>query len=157
MHMYFHVGCPWNVCGQIHAYVHCTCTMPYMYMCIPVYTDGTVIKERPWNVHGQIHVLGCAVLPCFVVCLTLLASFFLPSHLSLKHVPYPLVLVLTDGTVTRTSMQCLWTDTHIRETKKKGRKKKAVTQATQHTQGSQISKVKMSCLGWDLNRRHSTI
>ena len=30
--------------------------------------------------------LGCAVLPCLVVCLTLLASFFLPSHLSLKHV-----------------------------------------------------------------------
>ena len=28
--------------------------------------------------------LGCAVL--LVVCLTLLASFFLPSHLSLKHV-----------------------------------------------------------------------
>ena len=30
--------------------------------------------------------LGCVVLLCFVVCLTLLASFFLPSHLSLKHV-----------------------------------------------------------------------
>ena len=29
--------------------------------------------------------LGCAVLLC-LVCLTLLASFFLPSHLSLKHV-----------------------------------------------------------------------
>ena len=29
--------------------------------------------------------LGCAVLLCVVVCLTLLASFFLPSHLSLKH------------------------------------------------------------------------
>ena len=28
---------------------------------------------------------GCAVLLCLVVCLTLLASFFLPSHLSLKH------------------------------------------------------------------------
>ena len=28
----------------------------------------------------------CAVLLCLVVCLTLLASFFLPSHLSLKHV-----------------------------------------------------------------------
>ena len=27
--------------------------------------------------------LGCAVLLCFVVCLTLLTSFFLPSHLSL--------------------------------------------------------------------------
>ena len=30
--------------------------------------------------------LGCAVLLCLVVCLTLLASFFLPSHLSLKRV-----------------------------------------------------------------------
>ena len=30
--------------------------------------------------------LGHAVLLCLVVCLTLLASFFLPSHLSLKHV-----------------------------------------------------------------------
>ena len=30
--------------------------------------------------------LGCAVLLCLVVCLTLFASFFLPSDLSLKHV-----------------------------------------------------------------------
>ena len=30
--------------------------------------------------------LGYAVLLCLVVCLTLLASFFLPSHLSLTHV-----------------------------------------------------------------------
>ena len=29
--------------------------------------------------------LECAVFLCLVVCLTLLASFFLPSHLSLKH------------------------------------------------------------------------
>ena len=33
------------------------------------------------------HLQGTtAVLLCLVVCLTLLASFFLPSHLSLKHV-----------------------------------------------------------------------
>ena len=32
--------------------------------------------------------LGCAVLLCLVVCLTMLASFFPPSHLSLKHVWY---------------------------------------------------------------------
>ena len=31
------------------------------------------------------HPLGCAASLC-LVCLTLLASFFLPSHLSLKHV-----------------------------------------------------------------------
>ena len=30
--------------------------------------------------------LGCAVFLCIVVCLTLLTSFFCPSHLSLKHV-----------------------------------------------------------------------
>ena len=30
--------------------------------------------------------LGCTVLLCLVVCLTLLASFFFPSHPSLKHV-----------------------------------------------------------------------
>ena len=30
--------------------------------------------------------IGCAVLLCPVVCLTLLAYSFLPSHLSLKHV-----------------------------------------------------------------------
>ena len=29
--------------------------------------------------------LGCAVLLCLVFCLTLLASFFLPSHLSFKN------------------------------------------------------------------------
>ena len=32
--------------------------------------------------------LGCAVLLCLVVCSTLLASFFLPSHLSLNHVHF---------------------------------------------------------------------
>ena len=32
-----------------------------------------------------LHCLGCAVLLCLVICLTLLASFFLPSRLSLKH------------------------------------------------------------------------
>ena len=39
--------------------------------------------------------LGCAVLLCLVVCLTLLAYFFLPSHLSLKHdIVYCLVFTL---------------------------------------------------------------
>ena len=40
----------------------------------------------------HIHVL---VLLCLVVCLTLLASFFLPSHLSLKHVHSFHTLTLT--------------------------------------------------------------
>ena len=33
--------------------------------------------------------LGCAVLLCLVVCLTLLASFFLPSHISCTHIGIP--------------------------------------------------------------------
>ena len=37
------------------------------------------------HVNFDVHV-GCAVLLSLVVCLILLASFFLPSHLSLKHV-----------------------------------------------------------------------
>ena len=41
--------------------------------------------------------LGCAVLLCLVVCLTLLASFFLPSHLSLKHVCIYICTYYTDG------------------------------------------------------------
>ena len=35
---------------------------------------------------GKVTALGVLVLLCFFVCLTLLASFVLPSHLSLKHV-----------------------------------------------------------------------
>ena len=41
-------------------------------------------------IHVHVHVTALGVLCCFAllfVCLTLLASFFLPSHLSLKHVP----------------------------------------------------------------------
>ena len=39
--------------------------------------------------------LGCAMLLCLVVCLTMLASFFLPSHLSLKHgYNYKTILVM---------------------------------------------------------------
>ena len=48
----------------------------YMYM----YMQRQLISFR------KIDCLGSAVLLCLVVCLTLLASFFLPSHLSLKHV-----------------------------------------------------------------------
>ena len=43
-------------------------------------------------------MLGCAVLLCLAVCLTLLASFFLPSHLSLKHA-HTTTPVGTDGGV----------------------------------------------------------
>ena len=39
------------------------------------------------------YMLGCAVFLCLVVCLTLLASFFLPSHLSLRYVSYSYMYV----------------------------------------------------------------
>ena len=45
-------------------------------MHVHVYTRGHLFSLES-------DCLGCAVLLCFVVCLTLLASFFLPSHLSL--------------------------------------------------------------------------
>ena len=51
----------------------------------------TLQTTRQINVHGFItpaFCLGCAVLLCLVVCSTLLASFFFPSHLSLKHVQH---------------------------------------------------------------------
>ena len=54
-----------------------------------MYNDSTL---EHIHIHVPHHMysdcLGCAVLLCLVVCLTLLASFFLPSHLSLKHVLY---------------------------------------------------------------------
>ena len=46
---------------------------------------GAWVRIPPKAAHFS-DCLGCAVLLCLVVCLTLLASFFLPSHLSLKHV-----------------------------------------------------------------------
>ena len=53
--------------------------------------NALVNKYKKFQVRDRADVrtsdcLGCAVLLCPVVCLTLLASFFLPSHLSLKHV-----------------------------------------------------------------------
>ena len=38
--------------------------------------------------------LGCTVLLCLAVCLTLIASFFLLSHLSLKHVTIKVILYI---------------------------------------------------------------
>ena len=42
------------------------------------------VRVPPEAAHFSIDCLGCAVLLCLVACLTLIASFFLPSHLSLK-------------------------------------------------------------------------
>ena len=58
--------------------------------------SGECIGEGKWKDNIESHprqliflrksdCLGCAVLLCLVLCLTLLASFCLPSHLSLKH------------------------------------------------------------------------
>ena len=43
-----------------------------------------------------VHCAQCILL-CLVVCLTLLASFFLPSHLSLKHVPVLTNIIFSTG------------------------------------------------------------
>ena len=51
---------------------------------VPPKADGRV-RKRQLIFLRKSDCLGCAVLLCLVVCLTLLASFFLPSHLSLKH------------------------------------------------------------------------
>ena len=56
---------------HLHVRTPCTCT------CVP-----------PEAAHFSkiSDCLGCAVLLCLAVCLTLLTYFLLPSHLSLKHV-----------------------------------------------------------------------
>ena len=65
----------------------------YVHVHVHVGTQTLVIFLRKSD------YLGCAVLLYLVVCLTLLASFSLPSHLSLKHVPLLVVLVCVgDGT-----------------------------------------------------------
>ena len=90
-----------NTCTCIYIY---TCTYmylyTYMYMCM-LMRDAERRKEqtRPYTCAlytrgssfflGKVTALG--VLCCFAlfVCLTLLASFFLPSHLSFKNMHMP--------------------------------------------------------------------
>ena len=55
-------------------------------MCKSVECRGFESHPRQLIFLRKSDCLGCAVLHCLVFCLTLLASFFLPSHLSLKHV-----------------------------------------------------------------------
>ena len=57
MHMYFHV----------HVYIHALLHV-HAFTCIHV---------RSSFFHGESDCLGCVVLLCLVVCMTLLASFFL--------------------------------------------------------------------------------
>ena len=54
----------------------------YMYMYMYMYMS----HPRQLIFLRKSDCLGCAVLLCLVVCLTLLDSFFLPFHHSLKHV-----------------------------------------------------------------------
>ena len=56
------------------------------------------------HVHVHIHVTALGVLCCFAfVCLTLLASFFLPSHLSFKNMYHKQALCrhVAYGNITR--------------------------------------------------------
>ena len=56
-------------------------------LCCMLYSgSGLSHLFLPCTVQVKSDCLVCAVLLCLVVCLTLLASFFLSSHLSLKHV-----------------------------------------------------------------------
>ena len=59
-----------------------------------VYNVPRVLHLVPFIFLRKSDCLGCAVLLCFVVWLTLLASFFLLSHLSLKHVHVELIVSL---------------------------------------------------------------
>ena len=56
------------------------------YTCTSVECHGFQSHQRQLIFLRESDCLGCTLLLCVVVCLTLLASFFLPSHLSLKHV-----------------------------------------------------------------------
>ena len=70
---------------------YCLCT--FLYMTVHVVEHTVCSMCRGFESHPRQLIflrksdcLGCAVLLCLVDCLILLASFFLPSHLSLKHV-----------------------------------------------------------------------
>ena len=54
--------------------------------CIACCSMGVHVYPRQLIFLRRSDCLRCAVLLCLIVCLTLLASFFLPSHLLLKHV-----------------------------------------------------------------------
>ena len=78
-------------CGEIPMHLY---KMDIIYTCM--YTCTCPEAARQLILLRKSDCLGCAVLLCLVVCLTLLASFFLPSHISLKHVhivAFPAVMV----------------------------------------------------------------
>ena len=77
--MSVHINNSSTACGRSISMYTVPCM--YMYVCC-----GFESHLRQLIFLRKSDCLGCAVLLCLVVCLTLLASFFLPSHLSLKHV-----------------------------------------------------------------------
>ena len=64
----------------------CTCTKMYIHVHVVLGLSPTRGSSFFLHVGKVTSCLGCAVFYCLVVCLTLFASFCLPSHLSLKHV-----------------------------------------------------------------------
>ena len=82
-------GSAWECCVCVYT---CTCTCVCIFMCRTVcfssddsyIATGSAKMVKVWNRYVHVHV---GVLCCFAlfVCLTLLASFFLPSHLSFKN------------------------------------------------------------------------
>ena len=74
------------VCMCIHLCVYIYMYM-YMYLSVCMYVECFGFESHPRQLFfGKVTALG--VLCCFALlfCLTFLSSFFLPSHLSLKHV-----------------------------------------------------------------------
>ena len=64
-----------------------------MYTCIRVVVERLLqLQPKQLIFLRKSDCLGCAVLLCLAVCLTLFASFFLLSHLSLKHTHVPFSL-----------------------------------------------------------------
>ena len=57
----------------------CAChSTPFTCGCLVLLSEVSLLN----GFYVYMYCLGCAVLLCFVVCVALLASFFLPSHLS---------------------------------------------------------------------------
>ena len=77
MYMYMHT---------VHVYAYSTCIcIQYMYIHVLIYMYRFESHPRQLIFSRKSDCLGCAVLLCLVCLLTLLASFFLPSHLSFKN------------------------------------------------------------------------
>ena len=77
-----------NSCTCVHVAVNCIVTTTFTCITVKlhVHVECCGFESHPKQLIflRKSDCLGCAVLLCLVVCLTLLASFFLPSHLSLN-------------------------------------------------------------------------